>query len=51
MRAPLGRALSFTVCVVLAAALWLPPALALLIGNFVCIIAVRSTTLREENRR
>lgn len=49
MRAPLGHA--FTACVFLAAACWLPLALALLIGMFVCIIAMRSTTHREENRR
>jgi len=50
MPMPLGRALAFTAFVFLAAVLWLPPALALLIGMFVGIIAMRSTTHREENR-
>jgi hypothetical protein len=49
-RAPWRQALGFAGFVGLAAGLWLPPALALLIGMFVGIIAVRSTTHREENR-
>ena len=49
-RAPGRPALGFAGFVGLAAGLWLPPALALLIGMFVGIIAVRSTTHREENR-
>jgi hypothetical protein len=51
MSFPLSRVLVFVTFVVLVVGLWLPAPLALLIGVFVSIIAIRSSTLREENRR